>query len=237
MEMRKKALKASIALIKELSVIDRLGKLFYLWHATYCLVEAGICLLVSMVTAMESSRQEQTHLEGEDISILTRYLKTLPLLLEKILRRWVNITQHASAMGALSLSVSEKLHQWASGHIIESSGLDALKETFSQSSRFSPFSLNLPPAEEGRIETVGHELLPAPGYIPTGFSEIGVLPMGAQSFSPGSLVLDSELDNSFSMLPDIYGFDNGDSLMWNFAGMDYEEVFAGLLEGEQGSSF
>ncbi|KAL2415547.1 hypothetical protein ABEF95_011781 [Exophiala dermatitidis] len=53
--------------------------------------------------------------------------------------------------------------------------------------------------------------------------------------STGSGWLDNQkaLDNSLPALQENYSFDYGDPLMWNFDGLDSEEIFAALLaEGE-----
>lgn len=139
MEMRKKALKASIDLIKEYSTIDRLGKLFYLWHAAHCLVESGICLLASVLSGMECPDRSSSHLRGEDITVLVKYIKTFPVLLWKISRRWPSMAYNASALETVSVSVLEKLQDWATDTLPSNSDLMPLKEKLNQYSRFSPF--------------------------------------------------------------------------------------------------
>ncbi len=109
---RKRATKASIALIKEFSVLDRLGKMFMLWHAAHCLVEAGTYLLSSVLTGIESQSQDHRRIGEEDVNILVRYIRTLPGLIKKVSRRWpsVHYTQRRILTSPKSISVSRPEH-------------------------------------------------------------------------------------------------------------------------------
>lgn len=147
-EMRTQTFKSSIALLKEFSVIDRLGKLFNIWHAAHCIVEAGICLLASVLSGIEPRGHNLTDLGGEDITILMKYMKTFPFLLWQVSRRWSNIARHASTLEAISLSVLEKLQQWSNGETIESSEFDVLKQKLKDVALFSPFPPESPPGVE-----------------------------------------------------------------------------------------
>lgn len=150
-EMRRKALKSSISLIKEFSIIDRLGKLFNVWHAAYHIIESGICLLASVLTGMTKGSGYCTHLEGEDVTILKRYMKTFSFLVAQVSRRWTNITRHASAIEAVTSSVLDKVGQWSSGETVESSDLQDLKQKLNQFSLFTPLPPDPRPSSEDRI--------------------------------------------------------------------------------------
>ena len=237
-EMRKKALKSAIALIKEFSVIDQLRKLFYLWHAAYCIVESGICLLASVLIGMESTGQDLTHLEGEDVTILMRYIKTFPFLLWKVSRRWSNIAQHAVTLEAIALSVLGVLQRWSSGETIKCSDIYALKEELSQFSLCSPFPLRAPPAADDRLEPMGNELYlaseataaPMAAYPTIDPSDFQVSATEAASFDSSWEGPQSALEHSSLMFPDPVSIDSGDAFAWDFAGINSEEIFAALLE-------
>ncbi|KEF57713.1 uncharacterized protein A1O9_05631, partial [Exophiala aquamarina CBS 119918] len=112
-EMRKRALQASIAVLKELGIIERMGKLFNIWHASYFLIEASICILGIVLVGIASREDAPTTLEGEDIPIICRYIQTASVLLRKISRRWPSMGVRASALEAVSRAVVEKLHSWS----------------------------------------------------------------------------------------------------------------------------
>lgn len=144
-EMQKRALKSAIALVREFSVIERLGKLFYIWHAAYCIVQSGIYLLASVLVGMNSIDTNRRHVAGEDVVILTKYIKIFPSLLWKISRRWSNIEQHASTLEAISSSVLDMLQRWSDGGIVRSTDIDILKTRLSQHSEFPPFASQTTP--------------------------------------------------------------------------------------------
>jgi hypothetical protein len=159
-EIYKKALKASIALIKEFSIIKQLRKLFNLWHAAHCIIDAGIFLLASILIGIESTEQGHAQLWGEDVTILVRYAKGFPRLLVAISRRWPNIAQHASAIEALSLSVSERLEQWSTGEIAQTSDVHDLKEKLDQFSLVFPLPSEAPSIPDETISQVSSNTSP-----------------------------------------------------------------------------
>ncbi|KAK5053046.1 hypothetical protein LTR84_002020 [Exophiala bonariae] len=238
-EMRKKALQASIAVLKELGIIERMGKLFNIWHAGYYLIEAVICLLGTVLTEMGSQRDAHITLDGEDIPILCRYVQTAPALLKKISRRWPNIAVHASAIEALSRAVIDALHLWSKSDSVEHVEITALKLQLNQFSLFSP----LPKETESSAQT----------YIPSGTPELYEAPSGnpvSGSVNPPFDHLDLQVpeviaapnndcalsnlvqDQASSMIPGPYDFDMGSDLLWDFDGIDTEEILAAFLEVE-----
>ena len=241
LQMRKKALQASIALIKEFSAVDRVGKLFNIWHAAYYVVEAGICLMATILTGMISPGQVHSHLEGEEIPILAKYVKTFPSLLGKISRRWPKIAAHASALNEISLAVTEKLQQWSSGATLLGSDLYGLQEMLVQFSKFSP----IPSATQ---MAVGGETTNVTIVEPYPVIDVNTLPLenglvlettGFQAMGTSSApaLVDwagpySAAQDGTSVYSDPYGFNGADTLTWDFAGMDSEEILAALLDGE-----
>ncbi|KAH8819324.1 hypothetical protein F5884DRAFT_743739 [Xylogone sp. PMI_703] len=264
-DMKRKALKSSIALLKEFGIINRLGRLFNIWHATFVILESGIYLLASTLTGMESEGQNLTHLEGEDVTILMRYIKALPDLVWQISRRWPNITDHASTVESISLSVLEKLGEWSNGKAIERSDSDALKRKLNQASLFPPFPLQTQPLleryilpyeiDEGITEKMAGSdynfLQPDPTH-PTLIRDILY---SASDDNTATMKSNSAPENSEYQIPptntiprgpsyiapqpwsqnflDEYDNEGRDVLAPDFAGMDYEEIFAALFDGEQ----
>lgn len=238
-EMRKRALQASIAVLKELGIIERTGKLFNIWHAAYYLIEAVICLLGTVLMGMGAQRDTHTTLDGEDIPILCRYVQTAPALLKKISRRWPNIGVHASAIEALSRAVIDALHLWSKSDSVDHVEIATLK---SQLNRFSLFS---PVPKETEI--------PPQNYLRSGTPDLYTAESGIQmpaTFNPPFERRDLQVtdatappnndwtfsnsveDQGSSAIPDPYEFDMGSDLLWDFDGIDTEEILAAFLEVE-----
>lgn len=234
--MRKKALKASIDLIKGFSLIDRLEKLFYIWHGTYCIVEAGVCLLAAILTSMESAShdQAQTNLGGEDVGILIKYMKTFPCLVTKIASQWPDVAPHAVALDTVSRQSLESLQQWTRGEGTWRSDHEALKQKLNQFSQFSPLPSGpeSPPTDDYTGSTVdGYPMVEQPAPE-TGFGDTSI-PTGLQPpLQPGLMNPQSTLTQSNMGFPDPFSFDVGDAMAWDFSGLDSEEIFAALLENE-----
>lgn len=264
-EMNNRALKSAVALIKEFSIINRLGRLFNIWHAAFVIVESGICLLALTLAGIESDGQSLTLLEGEDVTVLMRYIKTLPILLWRVSRRWPNIACHASTIENISLSVLEKLQEWSNGKAVERPSSYALKQRLNQISSFSPSFPGTKFPSEGPVLPYGVDngiteraswhsydvLQPGlthPTLAPTrdivypesndptatmqsystpGNSELPIPPTGMVSL-PSSDPVPRSQD-----FPDVYDTEGGDLLAPDFDGMDFEEIFAALLDGGQ----
>ncbi|KAH8680690.1 hypothetical protein BX600DRAFT_444914 [Xylariales sp. PMI_506] len=219
--MRKKALHACIGVIRELSVADRLGKLFYLWHAAHCIVEAAICLLASVLNGMQLSA-DRTHLVREDSNIYTRYLQAAPILLWKIAHRWKNIAHHASALDAISSQVLETLQRWSDGDIVEYSDSHNLRQKLNQMSRFSPF-----PSEATTTDNDEHNM--------TAGTDVSLVPKasGDTSMNTNWDFLQPAANQGTFPFANPSGALNGDALAWDFSGMDPEQIFVSLLEQGQ----
>ena len=266
-DMHKKALKSSIALIKEFAVIDQMGKLFYLWHATYCIIESGTCLLALALIGMESRGQEPTHMWGEDVKIMMRYIEVFPSLLWKISRRWSSVAQHASVLETLSNSVSEKLQQWSNGEMVLGADIYAFKQKLNRVSLFSPVPSEAEPAieehvlpqvtsniEAERASWLSSAHLDIDDHSGTteneqyaAFEGTGVAMQSYPAFNSSAFqvsttdaaALDSgwlgpQPDSQYSSLtfPDLFNISSEEALPWGLAGMGFEEIFAGLLQGE-----
>lgn len=137
--MRRKATNAAIALIREYALMQRLGKFFYVWHGVHYLVEYGVSLLL-ILSGLEHSGTE-THLDGLDITTLTRTIRTVPQLLRKVSSRWPDIRRYASAIEELTTPVHQKLNEWAKGHSVNVTDTDpTTQQTRRKLNRFLLFS-------------------------------------------------------------------------------------------------
>ncbi|KIW79395.1 hypothetical protein Z517_06007 [Fonsecaea pedrosoi CBS 271.37] len=239
-EMHKRALKASITLIKEYSVLDRLGKMFMLWHATFCVIEAGLYLLSSILISLETPTPDRQHLEGEDVSILTRYVKTFPVLFWKISRRWPSVLPHASTLDNLSTSVLEVLQRWSDGQDPSRTETLSLREKIDHMTRFP---LTPSPNHTAATHAVQPEVLLQ--YQPSNTSsqllgesnpilQTSTIQLSTEPEAPPNtsawLGNRSSLDPSLPIFPETYPFSYTDPMVWDFSGLDSEEIFAALLE-------
>lgn len=237
-EMRKRALQASIAIIKELGIIERMGKLFNIWHAAYYLVEAAVCLLGIVLTGMDSQLEAHTTLDGEDIPILSRYLQTAPALLRKISRRWPNVSVHASALEALSRTVIDRLHLWSKSDSVDHVGITTLKSQLNQFSLFSPLPQETEASDHNSIPSMTPEVYAEPHItmaskftLPFDHHELQVPGATAASASDWAFS-QSVQDQGPSAVPNPFDFDMGSDLLWDFDGIDTEEILAAFLEVE-----
>jgi hypothetical protein len=232
-EMRKRALQASIAVLKELGIIERMGKLFNIWHASYYLVEAAICILGIVLTGIESQRDTHTTLDGEEIPILCRYIQTAPVLLRKISRRWPNMAVRATALEAVSRAVIEKLHLWSKSDLMEHVDLGTLKAQLNRFSLFSPL-----PSEE---DISGNSYVPSttpesytapvgtvvPPKFNSPFEHLGLQLSGVEVASTCDWTFTQSIqDHNSSIVPNPYDFDGDNDLLWDFDGIDTEEILA-----------
>ncbi|CAK7209948.1 hypothetical protein SBRCBS47491_000618 [Sporothrix bragantina] len=169
-EQQKECLAAAVAVLREFDVIARLGKLFYIWHAAHCVVEAGICLLAVAIEASTASSNTSITATSEvrtteimsvgDVPILTRHLKTFPGILWKIARRWPAIVHHAATLESLSTAVAERLQQWAAGTLTATTSTSsspgtsaaAIKQKLKDMSLFSPFPMDAEAARRAQEE-------------------------------------------------------------------------------------
>jgi hypothetical protein len=222
-EMRKKTLQASIAVLKELSTIERAGKLFNIWHAGYFALEAAVCIMAIVLTGFHSQCRDHTSLEGVDIMTLCRYIQNTPSLLRKISRRWPNVARHASALEGLSQAVMEKMQQWLNGEEIEKRELCTLEAQLNQLSLFPP----LPSKGEDSVigdeqtlvpgsfqamaqPTLSDELHPSLDHVELQLSDLA--PAAAGSWADHQAMMEV----SPSIVPDPYAFDGGSGLVWDF---------------------
>lgn len=240
---QKRAIKASIALIKEFHILNRLGKMFMLWHAAHCLLEAGTYLLSSVLIGIETKDQDRRQIGGEDTNILVRYIRTVPGLIWKIARRWPSIVHHASVGEAISDSILKNRQKWSEGQDLCGSDLASLREKLGQLTLFP-----LSPSEEQapiNITSQASELNQSQSFDTLSYPQGQAYPMSGPFNSqlpanetvvplntswPGT---QPSLDQSFSVFPDTFDLDYGDPMALDFSGLDSEDIFAALLEGGQ----
>lgn len=234
-EMRKRALQASIAVLKELGIIERMGKLFNIWHASYYLIEAGICILGIVLTGIESQRDTHTTLDGEEIPILSRYIQTAPVLLRKISRRWPSMAVRASALEAISRAVIEKLHLWSKSDLMEHVDLGTLKEQLNRFSLFSPLPLGADVSISNYVPSMTPEsytamasmVVPQAPKIQPPFDPLGLqIPDVDMASNSDWTFTQSMQDHTSSIVPNPYDFDGDNDLLWDFDGIDTEEILA-----------
>ncbi|KAH8691390.1 hypothetical protein BGW36DRAFT_465142 [Talaromyces proteolyticus] len=232
-EMCRTSFQSSLALIKEFSFLDQKGKLFYLWHAAYYLVESGVCLLASIVSGMEFVGQERTQLGGENITTLITYIPKLPSLLWKVSNRWSDITPHASALESISFTVLEILEQWSVGGTIDGFIFYEIKQKLHKLSVFSPFPLDLQvPANDfiqhpalgpgDEFHTVLNDQPTEPDVAVSAFDAAYFIP----SLPDPSLVL----QDSSSIFPNAYNGEFGNAPVLDFSATDIEEILTSLSE-------
>lgn len=231
--MRKRALQASIAVLKELGIIERMGKLFNIWHASFFLLEAAICILGIILTGIAAQRDAPTTIEGEEIPIICRYIQTASVLLRKISRRWPSVAVRASALEAVSRAVIEKLHSWSKSDPMEQVDLQTLKAQLNHFSLFSP----LPPDTEASVESYIPPITPEPSTalvdmvvppnIQPPFNQLELQVPSVDAATTGNWTFSqSMLDHNTSILPNPYDFDGDHDLLWDFDGLDTEEILA-----------
>ncbi|KAH8690783.1 hypothetical protein BGW36DRAFT_364345 [Talaromyces proteolyticus] len=278
-EMHQRALKAAASLIRKFSVLDRTGKLFYLWHAAHIIIESGICLLACIMTGMESTRRDQTPLAGEDLSTLNKYITAIPFLVGRVSRRWPNIAGHTSALENICLQVLQKLQQWSDGGTIEKSSFDDLKYRLNNLTLFPSLPLNSQPTfvenndvsqpspilkdDSTQIPPTTHKDTvrqpPENGYgITSTTNEINpeyldpvtttFLSDRPSLFASGVEVstadpdffntawMDSQLFDPIqghsAKFSDMHDLDTETDALWDFAGMDSEQIISALLDTE-----
>lgn len=213
-----------------------MGKLFYLWHAAYYLIESGVCLLASILTDMESAGQDHTQLGGEDVTIFIRYVKVFPPLLSKISRRWPNVVQHASAIDTVSLSVLEALQDWSSGGTVASTEFEEMKLQVKKFSPFALFPVDTIIADDSAGATatdiylgVGDQMFSTDSVEQ--FSHQGFPIPAMEDTNPGWESTQLALQSNPPIFPSLDDLDIGGTLEWDFAGMDYEDILTGFLGG------
>lgn len=245
-KMRRKTLQASIALIKEFDTIDRMGKLFMMWHAAFFIVESGVCLLASILTELnfEFNYRSSSHLERQDVTVLICCIRRIPSLLRKMSRRWAEIGPHASALETVSHPILERLEQWSNGAVIWNNNFDALKQKLMLCSVFPPFPSPVEsyvdtaePATSTRVDS-----LPPPTYgnpLVTGIDHPHFEPTVVPHSSTAGMSIDVDwalpewnFDPCTEITSDQHGFGVGDESRWDFSGVDYEQILAAMLEGD-----
>ncbi|KAF2165425.1 hypothetical protein M409DRAFT_55823 [Zasmidium cellare ATCC 36951] len=137
LEMRQVALVSSVAILREFDIVNRLGKLFYIWHAAHVVVESGICLLSSVLSGM-SMNADATLLTQADVAVITKRIESIPVLLRQISRRWSSIAHHASVFEELCPRILQGLNSWSNGELHGNKDDDTLRQRLEDISLFSP---------------------------------------------------------------------------------------------------
>ncbi|KAL1890447.1 hypothetical protein Sste5346_008275 [Sporothrix stenoceras] len=222
-------LAAAVAVLRAFDVIARLGKLFYIWHAAHCVVEAATCLCAAILTAvcpngertMSEARTQEEVVSVSDVPILTRHLKTFPGILWKMARRWPAVAHHAAALERISQAVVERLQLWAANPEAElSEGTVALKQKLKDMSLFSPFPEE--PTVEQTVDTP-----PVDVNITAPFDANWTLP----PLSPNEVLAVSASTTSTMVDPgSTFGTTDDSVLDWDFAGVGFEEIFSALIQ-------
>jgi hypothetical protein len=235
--MRKKGLKSCITLIKEFHVLDRLGKMFMLWHAAHCIVEAGVYLLAFILQSIETADRRQQHLDGEEISILVRYVTHFKGLLSNLSRRWPSVGEHASALSGMSASVLSLLDQW-SDRDGPSSGdcaalLQELQDKWNMISTVpTPDEYSRYPQEGGSYDQSIHARNLANGADGPTLNAIPLQHHEMVGSSSLNWATDNStiFDSSFPAAAESYALNYNDPMAWDFSGLDSEEIFAAMLD-------
>lgn len=115
LEMKKRAVKAAITLIREYENMGRSGKFFYLWYAAHYLTELGVTLLDLIIDGLQDSINGPTCLDEFDIKVLLKTMKTFPFLLGKVSSRWSSARQQVVALQEISALVMHNLKRWSEG--------------------------------------------------------------------------------------------------------------------------
>ena len=238
-EMRRKNFQSSIALIKEFNNIDRTGKFFMLWHATFFILEAGVCLLASICTEMEISYQDTKQLGGEDTGMLMRYITTFPPLLWKVARRWPSVARHATALDAISLLVLEKLQRWTRGELVPHTDISSMKQTLSKFTRFSPVPSEAQAPNETGTASVRANPTSGGDVFPQDISRGANLPEPLVTAAEMSYIASDwtssqmDLNSDSSLLPDSYDYNDATLFSCDFSGIASEDILAALLDDRE----
>lgn len=111
-EMRRKSTRSALRLMHEVSTTQRRGKLFYIFHNAHYLVDTGLSLLESIATGIQHVEQELTHLDKADVPALVGTVRSIPVSLRQMARRWPTLYSSANAVEQRSLELIKGLERW-----------------------------------------------------------------------------------------------------------------------------
>lgn len=240
--MQRRALQAAIALIEDFHLSDSTGKLFWLWHAAYFIIEAGVCLMASVLAELETEAAfpGSSHLNPENANTVLCCMQKIPLMLQKVSRRWAKVAHHASALETVSHLVMTQWTQWSDGNTFWNAEIHTIREKLANLSLFSPFSASSIPLTARRETAPAATVLP--NYVPnfpTG-STPSIQPVAAQypSMRDPATNLDQMLplwdyDPTTQNSGEPYGFMANEAFMWDFSGLQDDEILAAMLEGSE----
>ncbi|EPE34766.1 hypothetical protein GLAREA_10461 [Glarea lozoyensis ATCC 20868] len=132
LDMRKRALDSILKLGNEYELQARHGRMFYVFHAAHYLVELGISLLESVMSALEFSEFGPTHVDGIDVTVIKRTVHIISSLLRNIIKRWPAIQNQLTAFDNASGPVLSDLEEWVNGNRLTRSQYTAKRQQFSQ---------------------------------------------------------------------------------------------------------
>jgi hypothetical protein len=267
-DMRSKALKAAVALIKEYAEMGQSGKLFYIWYAAHYLTELGATLLDSIVTELEERTHGPSHLDDLEMAALGRSTRTFLVLIQTVATRWPDIRQLATTIEDIARPILKCIEQWSDHALSEPPPYGVWKQKLSvflfpgpQDSGLLPCitidaSLEMPQAIAAQPEAHQDENIT--------FSQPALTIMVPPLLATSSFDFALPLPSATEPVPEDYGasfdhrdmfgttlgmdewlipsFDhqaigNPDAMHWNFDGMDSEQIFAALLDGEDTSAY
>lgn len=208
-EMRIRSTSAAIKLITEYVHMEESGCLFYIWHAAHHLTELGASLLDCSIAGLEAAAHgyEKTFLDEFDITLLLKTIRTVPLLLLKIARRWPEISQQASSLEDIALPILQDLETYPSRYGTEISDYSIPKQRLFQVLVFSETAAS----DQSSV----YRSMPHSTYLPW-------LPT---STTPNQQISLSSFDNSWTS-PGKFVVNDA---LWESGGLDSDQIFAALL--------
>jgi hypothetical protein len=241
-DMQKRALKAAIAMIKEYNTFEQLGKMFMVWHAAHCVVEAGVYLLSFVLAALETWTGDRNSLGGEDVTILTRFIQTFTNLMWKLAQRWMRLEPYAMTLSSIAASVLSHLQLWSEGNSVLDNDYMLLKEYLETSSIFSATHTpkRKPSSDNPPLDSVpGQHFASSSSRVEQDERSQTILHSTTQPGQFSQDDADTSQNTRISAQPyaaaplEATDVDFGEQIMWDFSGVDSEEIFAAFLDETQ----
>ncbi|KIV96487.1 hypothetical protein, variant 3 [Exophiala mesophila] len=238
--MQKRALQAAMALSQDFHTMDSTGNLFWLWHGAYFIIEAAVCLMASVMVELEieADCRGSSHLKPANLNIVLCCIEKLPLMLRKVSRRWPEVAQNASALETVSHLFMNQWTQWSNGDTLWNAEADVLREKLAHLLLFSPFPAasnyltrrddvapvrTLPPSHDKSLST-GSTTQTQPSS--TQYPSIRDPATDLAQILP---LWDYDPTAENSGVP--YGFMADDEFIWDFSGLQDDEILTAMLEG------
>ncbi|RDL41628.1 uncharacterized protein BP5553_01607 [Venustampulla echinocandica] len=259
-EMRTKALKSALMLIKDLYAMQRLGKLFYVFHYSHYVVEFGLSLLETITAGAEDIGKRPTHLDNIDVALLTGAVRSIPALLQQLSYRWPPLQQTASTFDSLSAPILQSLERYSEGdhlgyittpsvklrirHLLMGSFLtnsvhEPLVDTEQQDgSVFVPDNIETLFAVPPLLLPDGEAIFHMQQQVPINNSLVAIDPnqaLPSQIFDR-SWSIDNAFQHGYNQTypnTDLgtAGSVTDENFFWDIAGLNTDDIFTALLEG------